>query len=224
MKTPFYQLNSAKIGEKSMKNLTILAKTPEKESYSIEDCTWYKEFAIAQIDKEEERDDLVNKYGCREIWAYSVPCVTLRRRVDIINGEILPRDWDILDFGNGVYETASKHGDGDFYSAISLDPMHSQIVTRAATIRTLNKELQELKNRITPCKFMRVSLLADEYQNKLNSELKSRKLYRKAQNNEVNPNVLNSIKKPILEEYKQELNRINTRIEEIENELKELNN
>jgi hypothetical protein len=207
-----------------MKNLTILAKTAEKESYSMENCIWYKEFAVAQIDKEEERDDLVNKYGCREIWGYSVPCVSLRRRVDIINGEILPRDWDILDFGNGVYETASKHGDGDFYSAISLDPMHSQIITRAANIRTLRTELQELNDRITPCKFMRISPLADEYQNKLNSELKSRKLYRKAQNNEVNPNVLSAIKKPILAEYNQELNRITARIEAIEKELEELNN
>jgi hypothetical protein len=205
-----------------MKNLTILAKTAEKESYQIDNCTWYKEFAVAQIEHGEEKDDIVNRYGCREIWAYSIPCVSLRRRVDIIDGVISPREWDIMDFGNGVFETASKHGDGDFYTAISLDPMHTQIVTRVVTIRSLNKELQELKNRITPCKFMRVSPLADEYQNKLNSELKSRKLYKKAQNNEVNPNVLNSIKKPIIEEYYQELNRINARIEEIEKELEEL--
>jgi hypothetical protein len=205
-----------------MSDIILLAKSQLRDSNNF-DGQFYTEWAVKAIDKESERDNLVNKYGCHEIWGYSEPYISIRRRVDIIDNEYKYHDWDILDFGNGILETAKRIGDSTYYdNAISLNPIHIEIVNKSKKIYELQKELNDLEDMIIPHKFERLSKLASSYNYQYERELKSKKLYKKAMNNNAPKNIVDEIRDRIKLEYQKEYNTINNRIETIKEELKNL--
>jgi hypothetical protein len=203
--------------------ITQIAKSQTKESYSDDNSFWYKEFAIGKLDKEVERDEFVSKYGARELWTFSVPCVSMSRRVDIIDGKTSYRDWTYYWFCDGMFKAAlSIVGDTGFENATSLNPVYDQAKEHAEKERNLRKELKELEDKITPYKYQRTSNLVAEYADRFTQELKDKKLYKKAMNNVAPVEIVNEIKSRLQGEYTAELNRINTRVDEIKAELEEL--
>jgi hypothetical protein len=203
--------------------ITFMAKTEPKDSYTIENCQWYTEYAVRTINKESERDELVKRFGVKELWTYSNPCAAIRRRVNIINNIEQCGDWDIIDFGDGVRDTAKKMGDSKYWNdAISLNDIHAEIVKKAKWINELQKELLELKNKITPHKFSRRSLLQEEYYEMFKNELKSRRLYTKYENGKLSSDISNPIVDKFNKQLSDELQLINNRITEIEQKIVEL--
>jgi hypothetical protein len=79
-----------------------------------------------------------------------------------------------------------------------------------------------LLDYITPHKFSPRSKLAEKYNNLYESELKNRRLFSKAKTNSIPEDIFKSISEPLQAEYKEELNRINDRIEEIKDKLENL--
>jgi hypothetical protein len=196
-----------------MTDVILMAKTEPKESYSIENCQWYTEYAVRSIDKESERDELVKQFGAKELWAYSNPYAAIRRRVNIINNIVQYTDWDIIDFGDGIRDTAKKMGDSTYWNnSISLNLIHADIVNKAKWVNELLKELKKLKDRITPHKFERRSLLQAEYEEKFKTELKSSRLYSKFVKSILPDSVIQPIKEQLINEYNSELKKINNRI------------
>jgi hypothetical protein len=201
-----------------------MAKTEPIESYSIENCQWYTEYAVRKVDKESERDDLIKHFGTKELWSYSNPYSAIRRRVNVINNMVQYMDWEIIDFGDGIHDAAKKMGDSKYWNnAISLSDIHQEIVKNAKLINELLKELNQLKDQITPHKFERRSLLQTKYEEKYITELKSRKLYTKFKHDNVSMDVLNLIREKLKNEYTLELEQINNKITEIEQKIIELN-
>jgi hypothetical protein len=203
--------------------ITQIAKSQTTESYSEDNAYWYKEFAVGKLDKESERDEFVTKYGARELWTFSVPCVSMSRRVDIIDGKTSYRDWTYYWFCDGIFKAAlSIVGDTRFEDATSLNPVYDQAKEHAKKERNLHKELKELEDSITPCKYQRNSNLAAEYESRYTQELKDKRLTKKVLNNTAPVDVVNEIKSRLQSEYAAELNRINTKIDEIKTQLDEL--
>jgi hypothetical protein len=202
--------------------ITTIAKTQPKDSYSINNSQFYTEYAIGKVETEEEKDGYYKKYGVREIYGYRPAFVALRRRIDIIDNNIFSGDYDFMDVDNSPFRAACKFGDSVFYTAISLNPLHNQVIDRSNKLTALQGELKALEDSITPCKFQRNSNLAAEYESRYTQELKEKRLTKKVLNNTAPVDVVNEIKSRLQTEYKAELNRINTRIDEIKTQLDEL--
>jgi len=204
-----------------MNNIIILAQSPITESYSEEETLVYTQWGIGEIESENEKDDLVSKYACREIYHFSNVFVSLRRRVKIQNDIEIPSDWDILDFSPNRFE-AAKMFDGAYRSAKSLHPLHNRVIKWFENIAQAKLEFVDLNKKITPSGFFKDIPLYVEYGEKYQAELKKRKLFSKAQKGLVDEKILDEIKKPLKEDYNQEYASIIRRIEELENQIKSL--
>jgi hypothetical protein len=205
-----------------MKTVTI-AMTPTKDSMQYENQKFFTQYGIGYTENEQERDDLVKKYGCTELWKFSKPCLSLRRKVTITDDKQIYSDWDILDWADGEYECSKTFGDSAFYTAISTDFIHVNAVKRANKLNILLKELNELDDIVTPNKFERLSKLSKKYNDLYDHELKSKKLFKKANNGTAPVEIIKEIRDRILAEYHAEENKINARIEDIKQEIKDLN-
>jgi hypothetical protein len=205
-----------------MSDITLIAKTALRESYTIKGCNWYTEYAIKSNLSQNEKEDIYNRFAMREIFGYLKPVVALRRRVDIINGETIPHEWDLMDVGKDAKDAAEKFGDGAFYSGIGLSPLHAEIVERSNRISELNKELSYLEDQTIQCKYERRSKLQREYEDKFNQELKDKKIYKKFLSGIAPADLLKEIRNRLQGEYQAAYNKIDSRIEEIKAELAEL--
>jgi len=199
---------------------TLLAQTELKQSYYDLDSFWYKQYAVGQFETDKEREEFAIKY--RDAMNYEHPYVSLRRRVDVSNGVNSYQEWDILTVEKNIYDAALNIGDSDYYDAISLNNIHKQVELYSRTRNELEKELAELQDKIAPCKHNRYSLLALEYQEKYDAELKAKKLYSRSQKGTAPVKIINEIRIPFITEYNLELERINKRITVIQKELSEI--
>ena len=207
--------------ESKMKNIIILAHSPITESCVEENTLFYTQWGIGEIESEQEKDDLVSKYACREIYSFSYVFVSMRRRVKIQNDIEIPSDWNILDFSPNRFE-AAKMWDTAYRNAKSLHPLHNRIVKWFENIAQAKLEFVDLNKRITPAGFFKDIPLYVEYGEKYQAELKKRKLFSKAQKGLVDEKILDEIKKPLKEVYNQEYASTIKRIEELENQIKSL--
>jgi hypothetical protein len=205
-----------------MKQPIILCKTEPQLSNSVVDVMWYKEYAIAELE-ENEKDDLVAKYGCREIYGFRTTWLSLRRRVDIstTTAKHLPHEWDIMDFSDSQ-DKAAIFGDTEFRQAKSLHPLFDDVVARLNLMEQLRKELLEITELIIPCKFSRRNKLTEKYEDEYISALKAKKLYKKSLANEVDPHIIEQIRKPFVDKFNTEYQRQENRLEEIKQQLDEL--
>jgi hypothetical protein len=121
--------------------ITTIAKTQPKDSYSINNSQFYTEYAIGKVETEEEKDGYYKKYGVREIYGYRPAFVSLRRKVNIVHGFCYPCDWDFMDCDNSVFRAACKFGDSIFYTATGLDPIYNQVIDRHNLYTSLQGEL-----------------------------------------------------------------------------------
>ena len=206
-----------------MSNITILAQTNPKQSFSEQDTILYTQWAIQKVESQEERDNLVSLYGCREIYKYLDTYVSLRRvvRENSITGELNHREWDILDFSPNPFE-AAKMGDSHYYTSKSLDVLHTRVVEWRNKYISITDKLQSLKNQITKTDRFSIAPLDKEYRDRYDKELKSRKIYSKAQKNQANPTVINDIRESLQKDYQIEYANIIFNIDALEIELEEL--
>ena len=211
--------------ESKMKNIIILAHSPITESCVEENTLFYTQWGISEIESEQEKDDLVSKYACREIYGFYNVFVSMRRRVKIqkncaYDNEIF-LDWNILDFSPNQFE-AAKMWDTAYRNAKSLHPLHNRIVKWFENIAQAKLEFVELNKKITPAGFFKDIPLYVEYGERYQAELKKRKLFSKVEKGLVDEKILDEIKKPLKEAYNQEYASIIKRIEELENQIKSL--
>lgn len=204
--------------------IKIIAISENRESWENENSFWYKEYAINELNTYQEKEEIVSKYGMREIYKYSNPCVSMWRRVDSSNGKIKIHDWNVMWCENGILKTALTLTEDYYINGISLDPIHKKAIELIKLENSLKNELKQLEDKITPCKYEKYSPLLNEYLYKYESELKVKKLWRKAQNNKAPMEIISEIKNRLNNEYVEELNRINTRIETIQQQLEDLKN
>ena len=201
-----------------MDSTIVLARSNYRESYSF-NGRFFTEWGIRKIDTQEKRDSLIGDYGVRELYRFSNPFVSVRRKVSVMDNYISYGDWEIIDFADGEVDASQCIGDTQYYSAASLHPLHIEEVSRRNRISSLHAELRELEDRLVPHKFQKESNLKKEYREKYESELKSRKLFKKAEKGLLDPILVAAIKEPILAEYDAEESIISKRIAAIKLEL-----
>jgi hypothetical protein len=204
-----------------MSEIIILARSKPRDSHNF-DGQFFQEWGIQKVDTIAQVNELVNKYGCHEIWGFKNPYITIRRRVDVENGIQKPWEWDILDFANGELDAANTFGDGAFYTAEGLHPLFFTITEYRLKITTLRIELTELENQITPNKFERQSLLESDFKHKYETALKTARLSKKVSQGIADPEKVKAIREPLQKEFMEEKTRIQNRIEEIKKELASL--
>jgi hypothetical protein len=205
-----------------MSNTIVIAKTQPRDSYQNVGEQFYTEYGISYVDKELERDELVKKYGCKELWGFFEPCTCVRRKVKIIENELFYGEWEVLDFGDGIIDCSRRFGDSAYYSATSLHYVHEWEVERASRVYLLQTQLKNLEDEIIPNKFQRLSKLAAEFNDRYESELKSKKIFKKSQNGTAPAEVIDEIKTRLKLEYNIQLKTIEDEIEKIKTELKDL--
>ena len=108
--------------------ITLLAKTELKQSYQDDKIFWFKEYAIGEFESESEKEEYYKKYNMREILEFQNPCISLRRRVDIISNVNNPHEWDVLTCEKDIHTAALNIGDSDYYKAESLNIVHTQVL------------------------------------------------------------------------------------------------
>ena len=204
-----------------MNEVTVLARSKIRD-YDL-NSKIFTEWGVREVD-EEEKEYLVATYGAREIYKFSKPFVSVRRRGKIINDYYSYNDWEVLDFADGRFKAGLSVGDSEYYLAESVCPLHNQILGYTEIVNNLRKELKELEDQITPNKFQKHSNLLKEYQYKYDCALKKKKLFKKASQGLVEQSVIDEIRSPIVEEYKAEETKILTRIDEIKLKLEDLKN
>jgi hypothetical protein len=202
--------------------ITLLAKTELKQSYQDDKIFWFKEYATGEFESESEKEEYYKKYNMRDVLEFQNPCISLRRRVDIISNVNNPHEWDILTCEKDIHTAALNIGDSDYYKAESLNIVHTQVLDYCNKYNELQKELTELEDCIIPHKFSPRSKLSQKYNDLYESELKDRRLFSKAKTNSIPDDIFKSISEPLQAQYKDELGRINNRIMEVKEELKNL--
>ena len=204
--------------------ITPLARTESKISYQDENMTWFTEYSVGQFENEKERGKFAEKY--RDAMDYLTPYFSLRRRVDVLEGNETCQEWDILDFGKDMYAVALSFGDSNYYKAISLNRIHKQVVAYNKKYGDLQKELTELNDKIEPHKHQSKSNFQKEYNDLFESNLKKNGVYTaylgKYQANTPKQNKIDIIRKTVRLQYEVELARIVTRIDVIREELSNL--
>jgi hypothetical protein len=205
--------------------ITFLAKTAPKMSHENECCMWHKEYAVGVFSDENERGEYTKRF--RDAMDYLNPYFSLRRRVDVLDGVEIPREWEFLTFEKDIHSAALNVGDSDYYKAVSLDRIHEQVKLYSTKMNSLQKELIELQDEITPHKFQRQSRLQEKYQSMYDAALKKNRLYSKvygrANGGGTAPqDKVDAIRNPIRAEYNSELELIECRISTIRRELEDM--
>ena len=204
-------------------NIVYIYHSPMQDSWSNYGTKFYFEYAIQLVD-DSEKDDLYSKFGFKNVYTGKT-YKALKRRVNISSdNEISYNDWNLIDVCQSELKAALSFSDSHYsnQSGTSLHYLYDESIRIHNKRHTLNQELENLQDLITPHKFQAYSNLQTIYRDKLNQALKDRRLYSKAQKGLVNSDIMAEIMNPIKSEYKNEYNRITARIEEIESELKEL--
>ena len=206
--------------------ITYLAKTEPKMSYENERVMWYKEYALAQFDDEKERCNFAGKYHIPEVLNFLNPVVSMRRRLDVLDGITSYRDWDCLTIEKDIYAAALNIGDSDYYKAKSLDRIHEQVIAYSNKYAELQKELTELNDKIAPHKHQSKSNLQEEHNDIFESNLKKNGVYTtylgKYQAGTPRQDKIDIIRKTVRLQYDVALARIVTRIDAIQKELSEI--
>jgi hypothetical protein len=204
-------------------DILVLAETQPKDSYNEVGLQFYKQYAIGYHLTDEEKDNFYKNYRMQEIYGYLSPVITLRRRVDNRDGNLSFWEWDYFDVCESQEKASNSFGDSDYwFNSNSVNPLHTQAVEKNNRQNELQKELNSLEDLIIPAKFQPISNLKKQYQDQFTSELKSRKLYSKAQKGKAPQDVIDEMNERIGKAYREELSKVEKRIEEIKEELKSL--
>lgn len=205
--------------------ITLLAVTQPKQSITNENVVWYKEYSVGRFESEKERCEFGKKY--RDAMDYLNPHVSMRRRVDVLNGENTYWGWDYLTVEKDIYSAALNIGDSDYYSAKSCNHIHEQVKLYSEKMNSLQKELQSLESEIVTHKFAAQSRLQQKYQSQYDASLKKNRLYSKVYGRaegggSVPQDKIDAIRLPIRKAYNNELETINNRIDKIRQELSDM--
>jgi hypothetical protein len=200
--------------------ITLLCITEPKMSYYDDNMTWFKEYSIGHFENEKERCEIGEKYP--DALNYLCPCFSLRRRVDVLGGSTVCHDWEFLTFEKDIYSAALNIGDSDYYSAKSCNRIHEQVVAYTKKYGDLQKELTELNDRTIRPEYNKKSRLALDYNDKYDSELREKRLYKKAQKGTAPKEIVDEIRNRLIREYNEELKLIDERIGWIQRELSDM--
>lgn len=201
-------------------DVVILAETKIKESCEVVDLSFYIQYAIGQNMTDIERDFFAQKYNMREVYGFTNPIITMRRRVDNKSGLISFWDWDYFDIFKNRELALFGFGDSDYWqNCISVNPLHSAAVIKNNRQNELMAELKNLEDMIIPHKFQSVSNLKKQYNDVYWQELKDKRLKSKAEKGIAPQDIIDEIQSRIGANYKKELAQIESRIQEIELEL-----
>jgi hypothetical protein len=204
-------------------DIIVLAETQPKDSYQVDGLKFYKQYAIGYNLTDQDKDHLYETYRMQETYSYISPVVTLRRRVDNMGGNLSYWEWDYFDICENNEKASDSFGDSDYWQkSISVNSLHSDAIKKNNHIQELQKELEALEDFIIPAKFQSVSNLKKQFQDIFTSELKSKKLYSKAQKGNAPQGVIDEMNKRLGREYQCELAKVEKRIEEIKEELSNL--
>jgi len=200
---------------------TILCSTKPRDSDNKIGLKFHKEYAIATNLTDQEKEKYATEFGMTEVYEFHNPCVSMRRRVDNDSGIVVYWNWDILDIMQSEKSCVMSFGDTEYWNGDSLTEIHEWAKYTSETENLLRAEWTELRDRLEPHKFSRQSLLVQEYNEKYDAELRSKRLYSKAQKGTAPKDIITEISNRLKSEYQEEKNRVEFRIDEIKNLIDE---
>jgi len=197
-----------------MDNIIVLAKSKACISDNDENDILFTEWGVGEISSDDDKNELVKRYSCREIYGYRTVFLSLRRRVKKINNDTEYSDWDILDFWPSQFSAAKMICDTAYWESESLSELHKKVcLWRKRKISLRDEEVRLIKTK---------NSLEQIYQDEYILRLKEKRLYRKARNNNAPKDIITEIKKDLKERYLNEKSVLEDRLKQIEIESEEM--
>lgn len=193
----------------------IIARTPERERYDVDNGRFYCEWRVREL-HDPERCELINKYHLNWQEVNKAYIMEARRMdVDGATGEATPyNDWQIYGFGQTIRLTIRELiGDSSFQEANSLCDEHRAEVERVHTYRKLMLSKRNIETEI--------SILKQDADSQYQTALKKARLWSKAQKDEAPQDKIDAIQKPILESYHKKLKELKSKLKDADKKIAE---
>jgi len=198
-------------------DVKLIAKTHPKQSYSDIDLQFFTEYSLGYNLTQDEKETFANGYSMGNvIWQYSNPIVTLRRRVDLRDGQETPWDWDYF---YEAYETdldaMKSFGDSAYWDySISVDPRHSELVEKMDNLSKYQMEIYQFEGYLISEKFSR-SDIEIEFSELYEKKLKDARIFSAAQRGDAPQDKIDEIRAEVKRLYDAKKLKIETEIENL---------
>lgn len=173
----------------------ILCKTKVKQSFEVENMSWYKQYAM-KID-----DD-----------GYT----SMRRKINLVEDIKYFQGWEILDTCQHIEDCLMCFGDSDYWQAESLSAYHERAVEKDNTRKAINKEIAELRYQLEN------GGLKEKYNNLYTQELKDKKVYSKAKKGIADNNVIMPLQAKLTSQFQAEKAEIEKNLQSLYDQMAEL--
>jgi hypothetical protein len=187
----------------------LIARSQPRECYSKDNTVIYYEYRVRKLTRD-ERDEQAEQYNERRLYKMSSVYCFEQQTVWDTEGQRDEKGWTVYEWAESA-QKAAIYNDSTYLRAESLHPLHTKAVGRI----TEANRLQEEEQRLT----LELNGITDKYSNLYHAALKSRKLYKKAMAGEVAQDIIDSIREPLLQQYREEKETIKSQRDSIDKQL-----
>jgi hypothetical protein len=187
----------------------LIARSQPRESYSKENTVIYYEYRVRKLNATETYEH-AEQYNERRLYKMSSVYCFEQQTVWDTEGQRDEKGWTVYDWAESA-QKAAIYNDSTYLRAESLHPLHTQVVELITEANRLQKEEQRLT--------LELNGITDKYSSLYHAALKSRKLYKKAMAGEVAQDIIDSIREPLLQQYREEKETIKSQRDSIDKQL-----
>jgi hypothetical protein len=194
---------------KEKRHAMLIARSQPQQSHSKENTVIYYEYRVRKLNATETYEH-AKQYNEDRLYKMSTVYTFEQQTVWDTEGQRDEKGWTVYDWAESA-KKAAIYNDSTYLKAESLHPLHTKTVERITEANRLQKEEQQLT--------LELNGITDKYSNLYHAALKSRKLYKKAMAGEVAQDIIDSIREPLLQQYREEKETIKSQRDSIDKQL-----